>query len=272
MKIPTNHNMTDAAVKTARRIFEIFEYYDTVQRPLSLKEVVTQFRYPPSSASALLKSMVVLGYLDYDRYSRTYMPTMRMATLGNWVQGVLFGEGRVLQLMHQLHQLTQETIALGAQSDLYAQYVHTIPSTLPFSYSIPPGTIRRLAGSGIGHLLLSARSDSEIEKLVRRINNEARQPEDKVHLPTLMARIAEVRADGYIFSKHTVTRGGGVIAMLLPKGRFGRLFALGVLGPVERLEEQQDAILAALRKGIRQYGRTLKDRPAGSGRRAERKK
>ncbi len=29
--------------------------------------------------------MVVLGYLDYDRFSRTYLPTMRIASLGSWV-------------------------------------------------------------------------------------------------------------------------------------------------------------------------------------------
>lgn len=79
----------NSVIKTARRIFEVLEYFDEVQQPASLKDMSIHFGYPVSSASALLKSMVVMGYLDYDAYSRTYMPTMRIATLGNWVQGAL---------------------------------------------------------------------------------------------------------------------------------------------------------------------------------------
>lgn len=69
----------------------VLEYFDEIQQPISLKDIAAHFEYPVSSASALLKSMVVMGY-RYDGYSRTYMPTMRIATLGNWVQGALFGE------------------------------------------------------------------------------------------------------------------------------------------------------------------------------------
>jgi|SRR5450759_3262924 IclR family transcriptional regulator, KDG regulon repressor len=111
--------MSVAVIKTARRLFRILEFFDAVQRPLALKEVVTRFNYPVSSTSAILKSMVVLGYIDYDRYSRTYMPTMRMVQLGQWVQDVLFGEGGIVLLAKHLNKTTEETVAIATQSDLY---------------------------------------------------------------------------------------------------------------------------------------------------------
>jgi len=43
-----------------------------------------------------------------------------------------------------------------------------------------------------------------------------------------------------------------VIAVLLPKRDFARDLVLGVGGPVSRLEERQDEILACIRKGIAQ--------------------
>jgi DNA-binding IclR family transcriptional regulator len=68
-----------------------------------------------------------------------------------------------------------------------------------------------------------------------------------------MARVREVRKQGYVFSRHTVTAGAGVIGMLLPIRRHGRILAIGVGGPVDRLEEKKDQILAELRTGIAQF-------------------
>jgi IclR family KDG regulon transcriptional repressor len=245
--------MSDSVIKTARRLFEVLEYFDEIQQPISLKDISAHFDYPVSSASALLKSMVVMGYLDYDSYSRTYMPTMRIATLGAWVQGALFGESRILALMKHMSEVTSETISIGTQSDLYAQYIHIIPSTYAIRYHLKPGTVRPLARSGLGWLLLSARSDDTIERLLRRINVEEDDRTLRITLPELMARIKEIRKRGYVFSKHTVTAGAGVIAMLLPIRRHGRILAIGVGGPVDRLEEKRKQILTELRASIARF-------------------
>src|SRR5260221_13800450 len=118
--------MADNAIKSARRVFEILEYFDRERRPLSLKDIAGRLRYPPSSGSTLLKSMVALGYLEYDQLSRTYFPTMRIAALGGWVHAALFGDGAIERLLEHLHRATGETVVLAAQSGLYAQYVHLV--------------------------------------------------------------------------------------------------------------------------------------------------
>jgi len=245
--------MSREIIKTARRLFEILEYFDEVQRPLSLKEVALHFSYPVSSASAILKSMVMLGYIDFDRYSRTYMPTMRIVQLGHWVQGALFGERSIITLVNHLNKVTEETVSIATQSDLYMQYVHVQPSPLTIQFSIRPGTIRPLARSGLGWMLLGARTDEMIEKLVRRINFEEEDQKRRVDLKELMQRIRKIRKDGYVISLHTVTVGAGVIGMLLPQRRHGRVLAIGVGGPVERLVSKRTLILKALREGIEKY-------------------
>lgn len=242
--------MPDQPIKSSKRVFEILEAFEDVRRPMALKDFTQRFGYPPSSASALLKSLVALGYLEYDRFSRTYLPTMRMATLGNWVQQALFGEGEVLRLMTRLSEAFGETITVGTQSDLFVQYMYLIPSVLPIWYAVPIGMTRPIAHSASGWMMLGARSDTEIGELVRRINFHERDPARKVVLADLMARVAQGRRDGYLFSKHTLEPGAGNIAMLLPDRRFGRVFSLGVHGPVERLEDKEADIVAAMRSGI----------------------
>jgi DNA-binding IclR family transcriptional regulator len=241
-------HVAESAVKSARRAFEILEAFDRHRRPMALKEMLDDLGYPASSGSALMKSLVSLGYLDYDRDRRTYFPTMRIAVLGSWVQGALFGEGRLLEAMEELHAATGETVVLAAQSDLHAQYIHLIHSAEPLQFRAPPGTRRPLAASGMGWVLLSAKPDAEIERLRRRVNAAA---DEKLSREALMARVNEVRAKGYAFSKHTVSEGVGIIAAALPQGPFGRVFAIGAAGYVSRLERKETAIVEALRAAVR---------------------
>lgn len=255
--------VSDSAIKSSRRAFEILEAFETTRRPMALKEFVERFGYPASSASALLKSLVSLGYLDYDRFSRTYMPTMRIASLGHWVHGALFGDGKVLTLMQRLSRLTGETVTLTAQSDLSVQYVHLIPSILPIWYQLPIGSSRPLALSGLGWLMLGTRSDKEIERLVRRMNFREPDRSKRIVLAELLSRVEQARAEGYVFSRNTLVEGAGSIGMLLPGRRFSRVFAIGVHGPIERLEEKQALVLRELRAGVRRLEK------AGAGREAQ---
>jgi len=247
------------AVKSARRAFEILEHFDQERRPLALKDILDGLGYPASSGSALLKSLVALGYLDYDRDRRTYFPTMRIAALGAWVPDALFGDGALLNLMERLRAATGETVILATQSDLHAQYVHLLHSAEPLQFSVPPGARRPLAASGLGWCLLSAKSDEEIERLRRRINAEP-GGEPALSREVLMSRVNEVRARGYAVSKHTVSQGAGVIGAPLPRGAFGRVFALGVAGPVARLEMKEELILRELRTGLDRLRQTQTQR------------
>ena len=239
--------MAGSTVKSVRRVFDVLELFGRARRPLSLKEVCHAFGYAPSSGAALMKSLVALGYLDYDRRTRSYFPTMRLAVLGQWIESALFGSGAILKLMKRLHKVTGETVMLATQSDLSAQYVHSVGGSEPLLAAVPVGTLRPLANSGMGWLLLSRHSESDIEKLCRRIDIETGKRVDRA---ALRRNIAAVRQDGYVFSRHTVRRGTGIIAMLLPETIQGRTVAVGVAGAVAQLERKQAAILTSLRRGI----------------------
>lgn len=234
------------AIKTAGRVCEVFEYFHEAQRPLRLKDFVERFTYPPSSASALLKSLVVLGYLEYDLGTRSYFPTMRMPVISNWIERARFGNGNMLAAMKRLHDATAETITLGLQSDLHAQYVYQIASSLELPYPRTRQTIRPLAKSGLGWLLLSAMSNDEIDHLLRRINHAQRKSSERVNAADLMITIEQIRRDGYVFSRHTVVRGAGMIGMLIKNPKSGRQLALSVHAPVPRLEEKRATIVREL--------------------------
>jgi IclR family transcriptional regulator, KDG regulon repressor len=238
--------VSGSAIKSARRVFEVLEQFDRLRRPLALKEISDALAYPTSSAQALLKSLVVLGYLEYDRPSRTYLPTMRIAAVGRWVSEGLFGESELLPLMRGLRDRTGETVILGARSDLFAHYVHVVRADdEPLHYAPAPGSVRPLGRCGVGRLLLSAQTDGEIDLLVRRIN--IAEPLTRIDLAELMDDIAAIRHQRHVFSRNLFADGVGVIAVLAPGARRGRQLALGLGGPVDRLEERYHEHLASLR-------------------------
>lgn len=245
-----------SVIKTAMRVFEIYELFNTHQRPLPLKTFVETLGYPPSSGSALMKSLVSLGYMEYDLKERVYFPTTRMNSMVAWVEKKWFDKGTVLSAMQRLHDVTSETISLAVQSDLHAQYVHQIATTLLLPYPRIRQTIRPLAESGLGWLMLSAWDEEMVRYLARRLNHAQRDGAKRVDIDALVQRVRSIQQAGYVFSKHTIVQGAGMIGMLIPPASDPgeRRFALCVQGPVERLEAKQDVILRELASVTRAIG------------------
>jgi DNA-binding IclR family transcriptional regulator len=245
--------MTSATIKSARRVIEIMEHFDRKRCPLGLKEICEELDYPVSSGAAMLKSLMMLGYLEYDRTSRTYLPTMRIAVLGRWVADQLFSEFRMLPLMEELRERTRETIILGTQSESRAQYVHVLRSPQPLSYSAEPGSLRPLTRSGVGLVLLSTKSNEEIDALVYRSNYDEPNRGRRVPLKDVMEKVNVIRKQEYFFSRHLYTEGIGVIAIALPAAPYNRTFVIAVGGPVLRLEKNLSLNLSAMKKAIRTF-------------------
>jgi DNA-binding IclR family transcriptional regulator len=255
--------LAEQSIKSARRVFEVLEYFDQTRAPVSLSEICQEFGYPPSSGSGLLKSLVQLGYLEYDKRSRTYLPTMRIALLGSWVATDLFGGLNILRLMEELRDATRETVVLAARSDLQAQYVHVVHSNEALHFAVAPGTLRPLTRSGFGRLLLSAEPDAVVEAAVRRIDAHRGPREAKVDLRELISELKTIRRQGYGASESTITSGVRTMGILLPPTPFGRTFAIGVGGPSARIASRSEAILRCLRDTAKTFGKAVKQAAGG---------
>lgn len=66
-------------IKSAKRVLEVFEFFAARQGAATVMDVAREMAYPQSSTSELLDSLRNLGYLSYDRFSRQFNPTLRVA-------------------------------------------------------------------------------------------------------------------------------------------------------------------------------------------------
>lgn len=244
-----------STTKSARRVMEILELFDQERRPMSLKEVCDRLSLAPSSGLGLLKSLVFVGYLEYDKGSRTYLPTMKIALLGSWVADGMFSRMNIVPIMEHARDVSGETIFLGTRSDLYTQYVHVLTGGDVDRTIIPPGTIRPLARTGIGHLFLSLLNDRDLEYTVRRLNLS--EPDRSLRVPYegVYKSVSTIRTQGYVYSRNRFHTDSGIIAVLLPVAPFNRTLAIGLGGPTVRLDANLEDYLRILREARDAVGR-----------------
>ncbi|HEY0182818.1 MAG TPA: helix-turn-helix domain-containing protein [Rhodopila sp.] len=216
----------EAVVKSVGRMFALLEYLDDIKRPASTMEISRALAIPQSSTSALLRSLVMLGYCRQDAPSRTYAPTARVTLLGSWLSPPLVENGALIRMLHELSDRTGEHILLAALNGLLVRYIYTIPARQPGRPSIRTGTLRLLGRSGAGNLFLSTRPDSQIASLVRRVNASERNVVDRIDIRALMAEIAVIRTRGYAFTIDRLDPGVGGVNVLLP--RFAQMQPMAV--------------------------------------------
>jgi IclR family KDG regulon transcriptional repressor len=239
--------MPDGLTKSARRVFDILELFRARQCPLRLKDVVDSLGMPTSSAAALLKTMAQMNYLSFESTSRAYLPTPRLAQLGSWVTAANYEGGPIQDAVRRIGRKLGETILLGTATDVYVEIVDILRARQPLQYYTTIGTRVLLVHSGLGWPLLSELSDEEVGRIYRRTMRLGKIERSVLPLNRLRGAITEVRRDGYCLSRGMVTRGVGVVGMMVPTPSSHRRLAIGVAGPQERIEKNLSKILAAIR-------------------------
>ena len=215
---------------------------------------------PQSSMSALMKSLLAQGFVDYDTRARTYTPSVRVALLGSWLMGGAQKHDNLLGIMQELNAETGDTVMLGVLNGVETQYIHVINSYQRLRFHLRPGMMRPMFRTAIGLVLASLRDDAEIGRMVRRVNTESERPEDLIHETDVMARVKEVRENGYLITSNLATPGAGVVATLLRNGPSTRLLAIGIGAPNPRLVSGRDFLIDKLMTAVERYanGRTTK--------------
>lgn len=237
--------------RSIKRTLEVLEYFDTEHPAVSVNEISNALGYPQSSTSILLKSLSEIGYLNYDKKTRTYRPSPRVALLGRGLRPYLFGDGRVMAALEEVARATGELTFLAAPAGYVAQYIHVIQATNPVRLHMHTGAVRPMIGSGAGHLFLSALTDAELDAEIERLSAWDDKP--TLDRDALMKEIRRIRRNGYVISTSTVTPGGGMVAMLMPGRYGGSPLGIGVGGVADIITANEERFVGILREAIRRH-------------------
>ena len=246
--------LPSSVVKSTGRTMQILEFFDHHQAPANIAQVARALDYPQSSTSEIMRSLNALGYLSYNNADRTFIPTSRVRFLGSWVLGQLHGEDRLSSLVRKVNAASGQTAYLAIRNKLEAQYIQVAQATTSLRLHLTPGQRRPLLRSTSGRALLKNLSDSEISKLVRRVNAE-KQPEDSlIPFDKVLEDVSFVRENGYLFiPRSEISPGAAVIAVCLPDGMFPVPTVIGVGGAAEFIAPQKDSIVRFVGELIRDH-------------------
>lgn len=240
-------------VKSAARALQLLEFFDDIKRPATVVEITETLKYPQSSASALLGTLVQLGYLTYNAKTHHYLPSNRVTLLGHWINPNLITDGAMLRMMSEISRRTDDAVMLVTRRNLFAQYIHVIQANNKVRLHLTLGTLLPLAASSSGYTLLSTYPDAEVRKIVNRVNAEAPANGKRVNVPELMDILAEIRRRGYCFKTGITTRGGGTVSIPLPVDPGQPPMAVGIGGVAEVMASRLEFLVSVLREEIDTY-------------------
>jgi DNA-binding IclR family transcriptional regulator len=244
--------MERKTVKSASRAFKILEYMADQRKPLSLSEIYRGLDYPQSSTTALLKSMVSDGYINFNRKSREYIPTPKVSKLGDWLNAFIYGNSSLLELVDSIAEQTDETVVLATQNDLFVQYIKIVVPDHEFKAPPNIGDMRTMTNSCAGLSIMSTMQPNEIEKLYRYIKYYGLQTNIFADVDELKYALKEIRRLGYCYLPARPTPQVSAISFPLDETFHNIRLSIGVGGFANRIEKNRNNIIKTLQEGIKE--------------------
>jgi DNA-binding IclR family transcriptional regulator len=193
-------------VKSARRVFEILEFFEQLNEPATVSDIVQATGIPQSSASMLLHTLERMGYLCWNPDDRTYIPSLRLHVLGGWVHDIALPRSNLRLAMQELSRRTSLSVVLGQRTGRYVQYAHVVFASNERDDDVPIGVVRPLVGTGLGYSLLAAMQDDEVHRLAIASVALQEQPSVIRGVDQIMSMVAKARAAGCVLSTRLQNR------------------------------------------------------------------
>lgn len=199
-------DLGSGVVKSARRVFEILEFFEQLNEPATVSDIVQGTGIPQSSTSMLLQTLERMGYLCWNPDDRTYIPSLRLHVLGGWVHDIALPRSNLRLAMQELSRRSGLSVVLGQRTGRYVQYAHVVFASNARDDDVPIGVVRPLIGTGLGYSLLSAMPEDEARRLAVASVALQEQPPVIRGVDQIMSMVARARAAGCVFSTRLQNR------------------------------------------------------------------
>lgn len=245
-------------VKSARRVFEIIEFFEQLNEPATVSDIVQGTGIPQSSTSMLLQTLERMGYLCWNPDDRTYIPSLRLHMLGGWVHDIALPRSNLRLAMQELSKRTGLSVVLGQRAGRHVQYAHVVFASNERDDDVPIGVVRPLIGTGLGYSLLAAMPEEEARRIAVSSLAMQEQPPFIHGLEQIMAMVAKARQAGCVYSTRLQNRNKASFSFNLGTAggsgdendrtgnRESSLLSIAIAGNRRRVQERLPDIITAV--------------------------
>ena len=223
-----------SGVPAIDRVIDIFEAFQTTQRPLSLTDLAEIVGVPKSTCHAIVSTLTARGYLYTLTRPRALYPTRRMFDVARDIAANDPLIERATPVLERLRDATRETVILGKRQGDSVIYLQVFEGPHAIRYSAKPGEFKPLHSSSIGKALLGSLKEAELREWLKERELPTITTATKTDPELLIDDVLKSRKLGYF-----VTRGENVpdvwaVAAFLSAPH--EPIAVAVAGPQHRIE------------------------------------
>jgi DNA-binding IclR family transcriptional regulator len=234
-------------VKSAVRVLDIFELLAHHPDGISLSQIAAELHIPKSSAHGLLSTLSSRGYLREGRQERTYRLGVRLFELGSgYMAGTdLLADGQ--EIVREMARACDETVHLAILSGDEVLYVAKEEGTNTVRMVSAVGRRFPAYGTGVGKMLLSCLSETELDKLYPPHRPlPPITPNTITDAQSFRRELAECRRRGYAIDLEESTPGLCCIAAPVFGSDGSEVAAISVSVPSVRFSAERQAELRLL--------------------------
>ncbi len=237
--------------KIAKRVIEVMDYFDDDHREATVMDIVRRYNRPQSSTSELLSSLVELGLLYKDPYSRSYSLSPRAALLGANGQTGVIRDGSLVRLMDRLAAQTGLSVALYGMVGLNTQILswrNGARGSTSKTRALFGGMQEPLLDSAIGWLMLSTIAQPRCDGVVRRLIAEASE-ERKAPFHEIASKLQICRETGAGVGPAGFDATAEVVSVLLPGQNGDHPMAIGLVFAADS-QLYAESLITCIREAI----------------------
>ena len=232
-------------VKTAARTLDLFEAFTGECKPLSLSDIARAIGAPVSSCFGLVKTLENRGYLYSVGARRAFYPTRKMLENVRRIAAHDPLADIARPVLEELSVRSGETVLFARRAGDSVVYVDVIESGHKIRYAAQAGESFPIHCSATGKAILASLPEAERRALLGRLKLERITPSTITRKPALLKELAESTERGWFVNRGEHVE--DVMAVAVPVQVQGEICAIGVAGPIQRLDTRIDKHLKALR-------------------------
>lgn len=244
--------MRSDTVKSAARVLDVLELLAGLPHGIRVNELGRTLGMPKSSASALLATLAVRGYVEPSGEGYRLADAYRD---GGWVGGTTGALARAARpVMERLVAHTGESAFLGVATPSFeVRYIAKIVSANPLRYDVELESLRPAHSTSIGQVLLASLPRDALDEYFA--THDLRASTGRLVSERSVRRaLNAARENGYVTIADSHVLGtSGAAAPVVSGAR--TVAALAIIAPTARFEAARARVIPAVVAAARDLGR-----------------
>jgi IclR family pca regulon transcriptional regulator len=251
--------MRTTEVKSAGRILDVLELLAGMPQGVRVNQLARSLAIPKSSASALLGTLALRGYVEANGEGYRLAGSYRGGGWVGGINGMLARAGH--PIMEKLVSETGESAYLGVATPSFEiRYIAKVVSANPLRYDVELTSLRPAHSTSIGQVLLAALSPEALDDYIA--HHDLTRPDGRPPISerSLRRTLAQARADGYVTIADSHVAGtSGAAAPIVAGER--TVAGLAIIAPTPRFDAARNRIVPRVVEAARELGRATGGMP-----------